>query len=367
MFVKNFMIEHCYIHIPFCLRKCNYCSFVSGEDVTKKDIYLSALKKEIKRIYKKDILKTLYIGGGTPSLLESRDIEGIVQLFSFEPSAEITLEANPETVTESKFKAYRDIGINRISLGVQTFNSDTLKLIGRKHEEKDIYNAAQVIKSAGFSNISIDLIYGLPSQTAHDFKSDLKKAVDLGIKHISTYGLKIEENSFFGKNPPSNLPDDDIQAQIYLMSCEFLKENGFEHYEISSFSKKNYFSQHNTAYWKNKNYYGFGLNASGYEENLRYKNISDFEKYTKNPLLKEEETTLTGKEILEEEIFLALRLKEGVNIEEINKKFGIDFEEKYAYVIKKYEKTGLLKIKKNHCFLTEAGFLLSNNIMCEFI
>ncbi len=359
------MIKHAYIHIPFCIRKCHYCSFVSGLNIEHKDLYINALLKEINKKYKGDRLKTLYIGGGTPSLLAGFDIKKIIKPFNFDNNYELTIEANPETISQDKCKLYADMGINRISLGIQTFNGNILDIIGRKHGEKDIYKAIDDIKSAGFKNISADLIYGLPSQTLNDFKSDLQKVVNLEIPHISTYGLKIEDNSYFGKNPPPLLPDEDLQAQMYLFLCEFLKQNKFIHYEISNFSKRNYHSRHNCAYWRNKNYYGFGLNASGYENDIRYKNTSDFYMYVNNPFLKEEEFRLTKKEILEEEIFLALRLKKGININQINKKFNIDFITKYHLILKKYQE--LLITNNNNCFLTEKGFLISNNIMSEFI
>ncbi len=361
------MTEHAYIHIPFCKSKCFYCSFISGENIKNKQPYLNALLSEIKTRYKNELLKTIYFGGGTPSLLNYQDLENILNCFNYDKTAEITLEANPETLTLRKLQEYKKTGINRISLGVQTFNDEILKLTGRNHDEKSIISAIKNIKEAGFKNISIDLIYGLPKQNIKLLEKDLIKAINLEVQHISTYGLKIENNSFFGKNPPDNLPDCDLQAEMYLFLCEFLKEYGYNHYEISNFSKQGYNSIHNCAYWNNKNYYGFGVNASGFENNLRYKNISDFKKYISNPFLKEEEYILTQKEIIEDEIFLALRLQSGVNINEINNKYNIDFEEKYKEIIKKYNKLDLTEIFNGHYRLKEKGMLLSNEIMSEFI
>lgn len=361
------MTEHAYIHIPFCIRKCKYCAFVSGFDIKNKDIYINSLLKEIKNNYKNEKLKTLYIGGGTPSLLDFKDIEKLMSLLNYSKGAEITLEANPETVEAEKFKGFKDIGINRISLGVQTFNDKILKLIGRKHSEQTIYKAVDIIKNAGFKNISIDLIYGLINQDLDLLNTDIDKSLKLDIAHISTYGLKIEENSYFAKHTPKNIPDDELQAKMFLQICEKLKKNGFEHYEISNFSKPDYNSKHNCAYWQNKNYYGFGVNASGYEGNIRYKNLSDFEEYTKNPLKKEEETILSKENILEEEIFLGLRLKKGINIKNINEKFKINFIKNYGKIIKKYSEFNLLEINEDNLKLTEKGILLSNEILCEFI
>lgn len=361
------MIEHAYIHIPFCLRKCKYCDFVSGKDIKNKNIYINSLLSEINNSYKNDTLKTLYFGGGTPSLLPPKDIKNIYNCFNLEKNAEITLETNPETVELKKFIEYRKIGINRISLGVQTFDNNLLHYIGRNHSEEIILNSVKIIKEAGFENISIDLIYGLPNQSIENFKLDLEKAMKLDVQHISTYGLKIEENSFFGKNTPENIPNDEQQAQMYLYLCEYLKKNNFEHYEISNFAKQSYFSRHNCAYWRNKEYYGFGLNASGYINNIRYKNNSDFNKYINNPIQREEEDYININEKMENEIFLALRLNEGINIQKLNEKYNINFEEKYKKIIEKYSKLNLLEIKNNHYRLTEKGILLSNDIMSEFL
>lgn len=361
------MIEHAYIHIPFCLRKCNYCAFVSGLNLKNKNLYMDVLLYEIKNRYKGELLKTLYIGGGTPSLLEAYEIKKIIECFNFKENCEITLEVNPETVNNDKFNQIKDTGINRISLGVQSFDNNILKIIGRNHFQKDILSAVDIIKKCGFNNISIDLIYGLPAQTLEVFKTDIDKALQLDIQHISTYGLKIEDNSYFGKNPPENVPNDEIQAEMFNYLCNKLKENNFIHYEISNFAKKSFESKHNCAYWLNKNYYGFGLNASGYENKTRYRNLSSFAQYLINPLEKEEETILNLQEILEEEIFLGLRLNQGINISRINQKYNIDFEKKYFSTIKKYTNLGLLEINNNCCQLTEKGFLLSNEIMCEFI
>lgn len=361
------MIEHAYIHIPFCKRKCHYCAFVSGLDIKKKQSYLDALIYEIKSKYKDEELKTIYFGGGTPTLLDTEELKEILCLFNYNKDTEITIEANPETITIDKLIKIKEVGFNRISLGVQTFNNELLKIIGRNHTEEIIYTAISHIQKSGFSNISIDLIYGLPSQTMELWKSDLKKAASLNVQHISSYGLKIEDDSFFGKKPPQNLPDDELQASMFTELCTYLKENNFSHYEVSNFAKKGFESKHNSAYWKNKNYYGFGLNASGYEDNIRYKNLCDFEEYIKTPLKHEDEETLSIKETMENEIFLGLRLKDGINITDLENKYQIDFEEKYKKIIDKYSKLQLLKIENNHCYLTENGFLLSNEIMSEFI
>lgn len=359
------MIEHAYIHIPFCLRKCKYCSFVSGENIENKEIYIKTLLKEIKKRYKNEKLKTLYFGGGTPSLLDVYDITNIIKCFNLDKNAEVTLETNPETVEKAKFEELYQSGINRISLGIQTFDNEILKLTGRKHTSQIAKNAIKTIKQAEFNNISIDLIYGLPNQSPEKFEDDLNEAKKLDIQHISTYGLKIEKGSYFYENPPENIADDEIQEKMYKLLCNSLSE--FNHYEISNFALEGYNSRHNTAYWQNKEYYGFGLNASGYEKNVRYKNTSIFNEYIKNPFKREEEILLTREETIENEIFLALRLKQGVNINELNKKYKMDFMEKYGKIVEKYKNYGLLKCDNKSVFLTINGILLSNEIMSEFI
>lgn len=330
-----------------------------------KEFYFDALYKEIKEKYKKEYLETLYIGGGTPSLIDSDEIYKLISKFNLSDKAEITLEANPESVNKDKFNKLFDIGINRISLGCQTFDNNILKYIGRLHSEKDIYNSIEIIKNAGFINISIDLIYGLPNQDMNIFKKDIKKALDLNVAHISTYGLKIEEDSFFGKNPPKNIADDEMQAEMFLYLSKELNKNGFIHYEISNFAKENFESQHNISYWKNQNYYGFGLNASGFEGNIRYKNQYKLQDYIYNPLKKSEEISLSQKENMENEIFLALRLKEGLNIITFNKKYNIDFDKKYKNIIEKYK--NFINYDNKSISLTEEGILISNEIMSEFI
>lgn len=361
------MANHVYIHIPFCLRKCYYCSFISGIDIKYRNIYIEALIKQINNSYKNEFIDTLYIGGGTPSLLRYEDIKSIINCFNIKQNAEITLEANPETVETKKFQKLKELGINRISLGVQSFDDNILKNIGRNHTKKDILNAINIIKKSDFNNISVDLIYGLPNQNLETLKKDIEQFLGLDIQHISTYGLKIEEKSFWWKHIPKNIPNEEQQADMYIEICSELTENGYEHYEISNFARPNYKSQHNCVYWKNKNYYGFGLNASGYEGNKRYRNTDILQDYIKNPNIKIEETELSDQEILEEEIFLGLRLQEGLNIDKINKKFNINFNEKYKKIIEKYKKTGLIEYKNNHINLTEKGFLLSNEILSEFI
>lgn len=359
------MAKNVYIHIPFCKSKCNYCSFVSFPSLSLKDEYLAALTSQIKAEYKDESLKTLYLGGGTPSLLAVDDIQSLLSLFNLEIAAEITVEVNPDSVDFDFLQGLKNLGVTRLSVGSQTFSDKILKKIGRRHNSEQIKMAVDLAKKAGFENISLDLIYGLPNQDLPGFESDLKTAVSLDVQHISLYGLKIEEGCNFFNNVPENMADLDLQADMYLKAIEILEEAGFEHYEISNFSLPNSNSRHNLNYWENNSYYGFGCAASGYLAGVRYSNCDDIDDYIKNPLLKISEQKLSYQEILEEAIFLGFRKKTGINIAEINEKFGIDFNKKYSKILEKY--TEFFIKTQNGWALSIEGFLISNEILSEFI
>lgn len=354
------MVKNAYIHIPFCKQKCNYCSFVSFPALESKTEYIQALQKEITHYYKGETLETIYFGGGTPSLLTIEEIKNILNLLNFTKHTETTVELNPETLTQEYLDGLKSIGINRISLGCQTFDNDILKLIGRRHSSQQVQNAVKYAKKTGFKNISIDFIYGLPEQTIEGFEKDLKLGISLGVQHISLYGLKIDEGCYFYKNMPKNLPDEDLQADMYLKAVEILKN--FNHYEISNFGIP---SRHNLNYWNNNNYYGFGLAAHGYVNNVRYSNASNLNDYIKNPTIHASSTTLNLKEQLEEEIFLGFRKMEGIDIKGINKKFNIDFEKKYSGILNKYNDF-FIKTPKGYA-LNIKGILISNTILAEFL
>lgn len=361
------MVTSAYIHIPFCKSKCRYCSFVSYPDLSFKEQYLKSLNEEINYYYKQEPLKTLYIGGGTPSVLKPEEIAGIVNLFSFAANPEITVELNPETLIPEYFKVLKNAGVNRISLGCQTFNDEILKLTARRHNSQQVKDVVKAAQECGFDNINLDFIYGLPSQSMSDFINDLNTALTLGVSHISLYGLKIEDGCYFYSNPPENLPDEDMQADMYLKAIEILENAGFNHYEISNFAKDDYYSRHNLNYWDNAQYYGFGIAAHGYVGGVRYSNFTDFENYFKNPLEHAIRHEVSLYEKLEEEIFLGFRRMNGLSIEYINKKFNIDFEKKYAAILEKYEKYGYLIKTQNGYKLSNEGILISNSILAEFL
>lgn len=358
------MPKSAYIHIPFCKSKCKYCSFVSFPCLEQIEEYISALLCEINDVYREEELNTLYFGGGTPSLIRTKLLKRIIDRFNLAPDCEVTLELNPDDVSLGYLRDLYRLGINRLSIGSQTFDDEILKLIGRRHGSQDIIKAVNFAKETGFKNISVDLIYGLPAQTIDGLKRDLEKFLRLGIQHISTYGLKIERDSIWGKNPPE-VPDDDAQADMYLEINNFLEPEGFFRYEISNFALKGFKSGHNLNYWNNEEYYGFGVSAHGYIDGARYSNECDLDKYLLNPTKPLTFNLLTTEEKLEEEIFLGFRKTSGVNIKRIKEKFGIDFEAKYKGIIDKY--SNYFEKTAEGYRLNIQGVLVSNLILSEFL
>ena len=359
------MPESAYIHIPFCKSKCKYCSFVSFNKPELITGYIFSLLKEISDNYNGETLRTLYFGGGTPSLIPVELLQKVIQKFKISKDTEITLELNPDDSSIEYLQKLREMGINRLSIGSQTFDENILKAIGRRHNSEQILKAVEEAKQAGFNNISVDLIYGLPTQSVEGLKKDLEKFLELKIQHISTYGLKIEENSYFGKNPPENVPNEDTQADMYEVVNSILEDAGFKRYEISNFAIAGYESKHNLNYWNNDEYYGFGVSAHGYIDGVRYYNAGTIEKYMESPSQHEYGKFLTEQEILEEEIFLGFRKTSGVDINNINQKFGIDFDRKYAKILDKY-RDYFIKTPQSYAFNLK-GVLVSNIILAEFL
>jgi len=356
------MVESIYIHIPFCRRKCGYCSFTSFEELNLKNIYLGALHEEIHESKPFKNIKTIYMGGGTPSLLSNADIEGILKLTGL--ADEITIEINPENITKDYLRGLKDVGINRLSIGVQSFNDDILRKIGRKHTAQDVFNVYNCARFVGFDNISLDLIYGLPAQNKEIWANTLNEAYSLDCEHVSLYGLKIDKGCNFYENRPKFLPNESVQADMYLMAVEKLDK--YEHYEISNWAKTGYYSQHNLNYWKRGEYYGFGAAACGFLNQKRYYNTKKIEDYIKNPLGSKTFEELELEDMLFEEIFLGFRLNDGINVQKINKNFNIDFEKKFSNPLQKFISSGHILTVKNGYKLSIEGILLSNEILCEF-
>ena len=366
-----------YVHIPFCTQICYYCDFskvfIKNQPV---DSYLEHLIEEYDS-YDIKKLRTLYIGGGTPTALSAPQLafllEKLTDKLDLSYLEELTIEANPGDLDEEKIAVLKDSPVNRVSLGVQTFNDRMLKQIGRSHLEKDIYENIANLKKAGFDNISIDLIYALPKQTMEDVKINVAKAIALDIPHMSLYSLILENHTVFmnrmrrGKLP---LPKEDLEAEMFDYIIAELEKAGFEHYEISNFSKPGFESRHNLMYWDNAEYYGIGAGASGYVAGVRYKNHGPIRHYLQaveagNARVQEE--VLTLKEKMEEEMFLGLRKKSGVSKKRFEEKFGLSFEDQYGSVVSELTEQGLLVADKDIVRMTKKGLFLGDTVAEKFI
>lgn len=362
------MVNSIYVHIPFCKQKCLYCdfnSFQNKENII--DEYMKALYKECAKFSFDEKIKTIYIGGGTPSFINSKYI---LELLNLLPEAEeITIEMNPCTVTEEKLLDYKIAGVNRISMGLQTTNGNILKEIGRVHTFEEFQKAYDLVKKVGFENVNVDLMFGLPTQTLKDVEESLKYLIEIKPTHISCYSLIVHENIF------KDLPSDEEEREMYYLTKQMLKDAGYEQYEISNFSKKGYESRHNLAYWNQESYIGLGAGASSYFNGERYTNEGDIEKYISKVNNGEEirniEEIETKESKLREYIILKLRLIEGVCIEEVNSKFEVEIQEIFATEINKLQKLGLIEKQiannKTYIRLTEKGMDLANQVWEEFV
>ena len=335
------MTTSAYIHIPFCDHICTYCDFCkrySYPNVVNK--YLDALEKDIKDNYSGELLKTIYIGGGTPSSLNINELTKlmkIVKLLKLDYECEFTFECNPENINEEKLILLKENGVNRISLGVESTNPKYLKYLGRKHDFEMVKEKVNLIKKY-ITNINVDLIYALKDETVVELQNDLENIVSLDVNHISTYSLEIHDNTILGIKKTKSI-NDEIDSEMYYVICDYLKENGFNHYEVSNFCKDNTYSKHNMVYWKNNEYYGFGLGASGYVNNIRYDNTRSMYKYVNNKrLLNSEELTLKDK--ISYELILGFRLINGIDKKEFKDKYNVELIDQYN--IKELLKQGLL-------------------------
>jgi len=365
-----------YIHIPFCYKKCPYCAFVSYERrFNLLDEYAKALTKQINSFDGKNYtVKTIYFGGGTPTVLKVRHIEEILKAlestFNLDVE-EITIETIPNNVKPDYVKALKSLGFNRLSIGVQSFYDKKLKILGRIHSAKESIKAVETAFMCGFDNISIDLIYGI-GDDLYSFEHELDFALSLPIKHISTYMLTIEEGTrFFDllKGGRLNLPSDDLVSDLYLVLCEKLNKNGFEQYEISNFAKGDYYSKHNLAYWTYKEYIGFGVSAASFIDRKRLKVTDDLQEYIKKPMdsLFIEEM-LNKDDLIKEMLVLGLRLKKGVDLGEFERLFGVNVMEYYGEKINKFLDLGFIKKESNRIALNGCkAFLISNTIFSELI
>ena len=366
-----------YVHIPFCTQICYYCDFskvfIKNQPV---DAYLEHLIQET-RSYEIGKLRTLYIGGGTPTALSAQQLAYLLtelpKVMDLSEVEEFTIEANPGDLDTDKIAVLKDSQVNRVSLGVQTFDNKMLKKIGRSHQEQDIYDNIRYLKQAWFDNISIDLIYALPGQTMDQVKENVAKAIDLDIPHMSLYSLILENHTVFmnrmrrGKLP---LPKEELEAEMFEYIIEELEKAGFEHYEISNFSKPGFESRHNLVYWDNAEYYGLGAGASGYVDGIRYKNHGPIRHYLEaveagKARITEEHLTLEEK--MEEELFLGLRKKTGVSKARFEEKFGVSFDQRYGQVVASLTEQGLLVPDDKQVRMTKRGLFLGDTVAEKFI
>jgi len=386
--IRNKKELELYIHIPFCVRKCAYCDFLSGpQDEETIEKYVSSLLDEIrahasnKKLASKYNVATVFLGGGTPSILNISQIKRIFEVikntFAVTEDAEITIEANPGTVTRKKLETYRACGINRISFGLQSTNNEELKLLGRIHTYEEFLESYQLARECGFDNINVDLISAIPKQTLASWEETLQKVITLNPEHISAYSLIVEEGTPFakvyGEGCPGelDLPNEEEERKIYYRTEKVLKEAGYHRYEISNYAKEGKECKHNLGYWERKEYLGIGLGAASLIDNTRYKNTDDLIYYMEHAgelsTIQEDIQVLSTKEQMEEFMFLGLRKMEGISEREFEEFFDICIDEVYDKQLKKLMIEDLIERKDGWIRLTERGIDISNYVFAEFL
>lgn len=374
-----------YIHIPFCVRKCVYCDFLSAPATQETQrLYVEALKREIKEnagLYTEYTVETIFFGGGTPSLLKTEHIEDILSIlkiyYKVSPNAEITLEANPKTTDLEKLCALRAAGINRLSIGLQSTDNNELKIIGRVHTYEDFLQTYSDARAAGFDNINIDLMSALPSQTLKSWTNTLKNVLSLAPtpEHISAYSLIVEEGTplyeHIDRFPP--VPDEETERQMYYETNRILGEYGYIRYEISNYARQGYESRHNRIYWQRgikhtHDYAGFGLGASSTVSCCRWKNTSDMSAYLAQTAdIREDVQTLSQTDLMEEFVFLGLRMTSGISAAEFYQTFQKSIDDIYRAPLEKWLSQGLFARKGDNIYLTDKGIDLSNTVLADFI
>jgi len=372
-----------YIHIPYCIHKCGYCDFNSHPiKQDEMDHYIDALVVEMKhyaKIYTNtNIIKTIFLGGGTPTTLNPFQLERIlkecVNEFTIASNAEITIEANPATVGIELMKSIRAMGYNRISIGVQSFDKAELKLLDRAHGPKEIHSTVDCARKAGFDNLSLDLMFAVPNQSLSSWENNLNKALEKNPEHLSTYNLTIEQGTAFSKlqsNGKLIMPDDDHQLELYKKTIERLTKKGFHHYEISNFARRGKECKHNITYWENKNTLGLGAGASSYMNGTRFKNINLPAHYIRQVKEKkiavEHSETLELRQAMGETIMLGLRLLQGISIHQFEKRFQISFIKLFRNIISALKEKELVIIEKDYLRLSQKGLFWADSVTLEFI
>lgn len=387
-----------YIHIPFCVRKCGYCDFLSAPaDEKARDRYVQALLMEIERYRETETtdrkIKTLYIGGGTPSILSVNQLDCIMQkikcTFNFCGDIEASMEMNPGTASKEKCRALYQMGINRLSIGLQSTNDKELKTLGRIHSYEDFINTYTWCREAGFQNINVDLMAALPYQTVESYTTGLRKIIRLAPEHISAYSLILEEGTPFYQKYNSGcypLPDEEQERLMYRETEQILAQAGYERYEISNYAKKGYACRHNLVYWQGGDYLGLGLGSSSYMDGVRFHNTTDLNTYVNQGAYVEDREELSVQAKMEEFMFLGLRVMAGVSGTEFEKRFGKTMEDVYGDVLRKHEEEGLLQIERKEdrkeaaaaepakgktniekVMLTTKGVDVSNYVFADFL
>ena len=376
-----------YLHIPFCKSRCSYCDFATDVFKNEETVerYVSALIKEIENfesearalanVRASAAVDTIYFGGGTPSLLALQQLEKILnsiyKKFSLMENIELTMEMNPATVTSETLKSYKSLGVNRASFGAQTFDDAELKRLGRRHSASDVRETIELLRGAGFDNVSFDLIAGLPRQTLKDWERNLDEALKLNPEHLSLYLLEIHEGTPLAEQIRSHrqpLPDEDLAGEMYELITRETCRKGYEQYEISNFSLSGYASKHNSKYWLCEPVYAFGVSAHSFDGNARYANKRDTAKYV--GLIEANDSAEVFREqtnLASEFIFLGLRLSKGINLNEYEKRFGINIKEKYAEDLQRLEELGLIEFVENRLKLTRKGMVYSNEVFTVFV
>lgn len=373
-----------YIHIPFCIRKCAYCDFLSFPAGEKdRQSYVEALLDEIYGAKEKGDAATVFFGGGTPSILPGKEIGRIMDAvrakYSVPEDAEITLEANPGTLDRKKLEDWKKAGINRLSLGLQSAENAELKALGRIHTWETFLESYRMAREAGFQNINIDLMSALPGQSAYTWRKTLQKVTELKPEHISAYSLIVEEGTPFYEKyaedvkrrekglPCGFLPSEDEERQMYYDTEKILKAEGYRRYEISNYAREGFECRHNCGYWERKNYRGFGLGASSLIDEVRFHNTESMKNYQNRAFGREDEEYLDAEAQMEEFMFLGLRLTQGISVNDFEKKFHTPYVSVYGKISRELEEKKLLRRENGRIFLTERGIDISNYVLSEFL
>lgn len=380
-----------YLHIPFCIQKCAYCDFLSAPaDADTRQEYVNALVQEIKSCreeFQDYEVSTVFLGGGTPSILTEAQVfalfQALYESFAFKSQAEITIEANPGTMDGGKLKAWKQVGVNRISIGLQSVNDEELKLLGRIHDFQQFLDSYRQVREAGFQNVNIDLISAIPGQTLESWRKTLRTAAELNPEHLSVYSLIIEEGTPFYewyREPEKSasdaylhpdLPDEETDRAIYEETEKILQEYGYHRYEISNYAKEGYECRHNTGYWRRVEYLGIGLGASSLIGRTRFQNISDAQEYRRRisagESIREETEVLSVDDEMEEFMFLGLRMMRGVQKTEFCRLFGKEMEDVYGAALNRLQENGLLDINGDNVQLTKRGIDVSNYVFEQFL